>query len=282
MAEVVYKQQCDRLLSCGRRCRQLCPEQCVCLEEVNKPLSCGHHKLMKCRDESTLEVCEAMVEHTFPDCQHKVMLKCGEDVSQCPSTCGKPLPGCDHPCPANCGECYRGRLHVPCKQSCKTLLICGHECAQPCNGNEMCPPCQQPCESSCMHGACNSLDTKIVRCGEDCYLCCEPCPSICEHRICSKRCGMLCDVEPCNEPCKKIKKCGHQCMGLCGETCLDICRICGGPHWDEASSIFFGQEDNEEARFIKFIDCGHIIEVNHAKITSQLAHSCLCSRASCS
>ena len=69
----------------------------------------------------------------------------------------------------------------------------------------------------------------------------------------------MCDREPCNEPCKKILKCGHPCIGLCGEKCPSKCRICNR---DEVCEIFFGNEDEEDARFIEFEECQHLIEVS--------------------
>ena len=55
----------------------------------------------------------------------------------------------------------------------------------------------------------------------------------------------------------KIKKCGHPCIGLCGEKCPTLCRIC---HKEKVTKIFFGNEDEPDARFIQLIDCKHIID----------------------
>lgn len=38
-----------------------------------------------------------------------------------------------------------------------------------------------------------------------------------------------------------------------------LCRICNK---DEVQTIFFGNEDNEDARFIELVDCKHVIEVD--------------------
>lgn len=53
-------------------------------------------------------------------------------------------------------------------------------------------------------------------------------------------------------------KCTHPCIGLCGEPCPKKCRICNR---DEVTEIFFGTEDEDEARFVELEDCGHIFEV---------------------
>ena len=52
----------------------------------------------------------------------------------------------------------------------------------------------------------------------------------------------------------------HPCIGVCGEQCLDICVICNPERLDEIKEIFFGTEDEEDARFVKLADCGHIFE----------------------
>jgi len=71
------------------------------------------------------------------------------------------------------------------------------------------------------------------------------------------KCGELCDRPPCDEPCTKTLKCGHPCVGLCGETCPHLCRICDKSELEE---VFFGTEDEEDARFILLEDCKHVFE----------------------
>jgi len=56
----------------------------------------------------------------------------------------------------------------------------------------------------------------------------------------------------------KRLKCGHPCIGLCGEICPRWCRKC---HKKEVTEIFFGTEDDPKACFIQLQDCGHIFEV---------------------
>lgn len=95
------------------------------------------------------------------------------------------------------------------------------------------------------------------RCGQRCAPCVEPCAWNCPHQSCSKLCHEPCDRPPCTQPCAKILKCGHPCIGLCGDKCPSKCRICD---YDEVTDIFFGTEDEPEARFIQLEDCGHIVE----------------------
>uniref|UniRef100_A0A914PHN3 Uncharacterized protein n=1 Tax=Panagrolaimus davidi TaxID=227884 RepID=A0A914PHN3_9BILA len=114
------------------------------------------------------------------------------------------------------------------------------------------------------------------RCGEPCPPCKEPCLNQCEHRKCTKKCGDPCNVKPCSEPCMKLLPCNpklnennvddlslveHRCIGICGEECLKICKICNPEKFSEIQQIFFGTEDNENARFVQLKDCGHIFEV---------------------
>ncbi|KAK3105792.1 hypothetical protein FSP39_005821 [Pinctada imbricata] len=57
---------------------------------------------------------------------------------------------------------------------------------------------------------------------------------------------------------KKNPTCGHPCVGLCGETCPRLCWICNR---EELTEIFFGTEDEPDARFVQLVDCGHVFEV---------------------
>ena len=49
-------------------------------------------------------------------------------------------------------------------------------------------------------------------------------------------------------------------MGLWGERCPNVCRVCD-PN-NEVFQIYFGSEDDINARFIQLEDCKHIIEVD--------------------
>ena len=71
-------------------------------------------------------------------------------------------------------------------------------------------------------------------------------------------CGEPCNRKRCNKPCTKLLPCKHGCIGLCGEICPKKCREC---HKDEVTEIFFGNEDEPEARFVELADCGHVFEV---------------------
>ena len=90
---------------------------------------------------------------------------------------------------------------------------------------------------------------------------------------------MECDRPPCNEPCKEKLPCGHSCVGLCGEQCPPLCRVCDYPELTEF--CLSGNEEDDDARYAIFLlkllsdliissafrrfvylpNCGHCIEV---------------------
>ena len=223
---VLCHEKCTKRLPCGHPCKELCHNQCTiyCKEKVSVTLTCGH--ILK-------KPCHEPIED-----------------NKCPKPCGTLLE-CGHMCTGTCGECFRGRLHIQCSHDCGRSLPCGHTCNFPCTAK--CPPCNQKCNNYCNHSRCPKS------CYEVCNPCAEPCAWSCVHFTCTKRCGELCDRPECNEPCDKELACGHLCIGLCGEKCPSLCRVCNK---DEVTATFFGTEDDDDARFIELQDCKHIFEVS--------------------
>ncbi|MCL4135375.1 UNVERIFIED_CONTAM: hypothetical protein GTU68_058133 [Idotea baltica] len=166
----------------------------------------------------------------------------------CAATCGMTLE-CSHPCTGKCGECFNGRLHLNCSSKCEKALVCGHICKSPCSTE--CPPCQDKCFWKCAHSKCEK------KCGVPCINCKEKCLRRCLHRYCKAKCGDKCSGKPCALPCLKRLKCKHPCAGFCGEPCPPLCRICDR---ETLTEIFFGDEDEEDARFVVLVDCGHVFE----------------------
>lgn len=224
------QEPCPKVLKCGHRCSHPCGEDCVwlCSEMVTVELRCGHRQEM--------------------ECGHTGGLRHGL-TGQCASKCGSTL-DCGHPCPGSCHSCFEGRFHERCQQPCKRLLICSHQCQEPCTGE--CPPCQRPCQNRCVHSQCKK------KCGELCTPCMEPCIWRCRHYQCTRLCSEPCNRPPCYVPCTNLLACGHPCIGLCGEPCPKKCRVC---HQEEVTQIFFGSEDEPDARFVQLEDCSHIFEV---------------------
>ncbi|MXQ86631.1 hypothetical protein E5288_WYG012925 [Bos mutus] len=224
------QEPCPKVLKCGHTCSHPCGEDCVwlCSEMVTVKLKCGHRQQMKCGNVEDLK-------HGLP--------------VQCTTKCGSIL-DCGHPCPGSCHSCFEGRFHERCQQPCKRLLICSHKCQEPCTGE--CPPCQRICQNRCVHSQCKK------KCGELCTPCMEPCIWRCRHYQCTRLCSEPCNRPPCYVPCTKLLACGHPCIGLCGEPCPKKCRVC---HQEEVTQIFFGSEDEPDARFVQLEDCSHIFEV---------------------
>ncbi|ODM99679.1 NFX1-type zinc finger-containing protein 1, partial [Orchesella cincta] len=145
---------------------------------------------------------------------------------------------------------FRGESMLNVRKSVENSLsavMC--KCDVPCS--TVCPPCKKPCFMKCEHSACKE------KCGDPCSECKEKCTWSCPHARCTKLCGELCDREPCDEPCPKKLKCGHSCVGYCGEPCPPLCRECDK---EELTEVFLGNEEDENARFIYLEDCGHSIE----------------------
>lgn len=259
----------------GHRCRRMCYQDCgECSIPVSKTLPCGHIQNVPCSTKPYQFKCMAQCETRLPCghmcqslcgerhtevCQHSVKktFRCGHDLhvlcfeqesAVCPKPCRQML-SCDHKCKGTCGKCLNGRLHVGCKSKCERTLVCGHICPDKCS---KCPPCLKMCHNRCVHSRCTQS------CGEMCIPCVEKCAWNCKHFQCTKRCYEPCDRRRCNEPCRIQLACGHRCIGLCGEPCPKKCRICNK---DEVTEIFFGSEDEINAKFVELEDCGHIFEV---------------------
>ena len=223
MDEIKCQGPCSRTLPCGHRCVNKCSEPCgvQCVVKKSKTLLCGHTVLVHCSNVGQKAIC------TNP--------------------CGATLK-CGHPCTGTCGDCFNGRLHRQCTATCKRILLCGHQCQENCS--EECPPCGAECDNRCKHSRCKR------KCGLQCAPCIEKCTWQCRHTKCTRLCHEVCDRKRCDLPCRHlIRKCGHKCVGLCGETC--ICKECNG----DITDIFFGTEDDPDAKFVKLEDCGHIFEV---------------------
>ncbi|UJR33622.1 hypothetical protein I4U23_021057 [Adineta vaga] len=259
--EIVCRKKCEEILSCTHACTKRChatnPNQHdPCRVLVDKTIAqCGHTIRFQCARIPTIDDCSQPILKRLP-CDHAVNVPCRIVSSPselkrfpCPTACGTTL-ACKHRCAGTCGRCRTGQLHVPCQQKCERPLICSHVCKSPCAVN--CPPCVQACETRCIHSRCEK------KCGDLCTPCKEPCAYKCKHLQCTRLCSEPCNRGPCNEPCDKKLKCGHDCIGICGEPCPAQCRICNKLVVQE---IFFGTEDEPDARFVFLPDCKHLIEV---------------------
>ena len=260
--------RCDH--TCPKRCWEVCEQTCEievekqlpicghtmlvrcdtnpvmlkCQKRCEKNLSCGHRCQSKC-GESCTEKCREIVKKTDWPCGHLVSIACSATPNDCFHPCETTLE-CGHTCSGTCGECRMGRIHKRCQLHCGRVLICSHSCMSCCK--ESCPPCSAKCENLCGHSECPE------KCGEPCTPCHEECLWKCPHHACTKKCSEMCERPRCNEPCNQVLSCGHDCCGLCKEEC--ICAEC-----TPVREIFFGEEENKSARFIKLPDCLHVFEV---------------------
>ncbi|NWI50997.1 ZNFX1 protein, partial [Calyptomena viridis] len=221
-------ENCQKKLKCGHACSNFCGEECTkqCHEQVTVTLKCGHEQQVQC---------------WIAEREHEMPVKCN---TKCSVTLA-----CGHVCSGSCYTCFGGRFHKACDRPCKRFLICSHKCHQPCTTE--CPPCQLKCENYCIHSKCNK------KCGESCVPCAEPCEWQCQHYQCTNLCSEPCNRPRCNVPCAKLLCCGHPCVGLCGEPCPKKCLVCDR---EELTQIFFGFEDDPDARFVQLEDCGHVFE----------------------
>ncbi|XP_030846999.1 NFX1-type zinc finger-containing protein 1-like [Strongylocentrotus purpuratus] len=224
-AEVICESPCRRRLDCGHQCKELCGKSCTML-------------------------CEEIIRRSDFPCGHNVLDKCSAGPESCSEPCDKIL-SCEHSCKGSCGKCHQGRLHAFCRERCDRTLVCGHPCRSTCAAD--CPPCSRRCENRCQHSKCKK------NCGEPCVPCAERCTWRCQHFRCGAKCGKPCDRRACNDPCTLLLKCGHPCIGLCGEPCPKKCRICDK---EEVTRILFGDEDDVNARFVELEDCKHVIEAD--------------------
>jgi hypothetical protein len=255
-----YK-SCEQRCAEGHKCRKKCHEKCgSCKEKCMKRLPrCNHVQEVYCCQDPADVVCTSPCNYNLP-CGHRCGNPCGEAhtnkclfevkktwpcgcISQtqchvdetanvpCPKMCSSSLK-CEHQCSGTCGECLQGRIHIACRQKCGRTLVCGHNCKFPCT--KECPPCEERCQNRCIHSKCSKS------CGDPCVPCNERCQWNCPHYRCEKVCHELCDRQRCNEPCRKRLPCRHFCIGLCGEQCPKLCRVCNR---DEVTEIFFGDED---------------------------------------
>ncbi|XP_013414130.1 NFX1-type zinc finger-containing protein 1-like [Lingula anatina] len=251
-----------------------------CTVHVERSLSCGHTGIMSCHLDVGNYICRQKMMLTFPKCNHQVevkcatkekvlskgcevqverMLSCGhqvkaicgmaerELVEACPAVCKKTR-ACGHICEGTCGSCRQGTRHIPCSSPCLLVFPCGHPCKEKCSA--VCKPCSVGCERSCAH-----LTKCTKKCSDFCKRCPLPCDWKCYHAQCKSLCSEICsDRLICDEPCPEKLSCGHPCIGMCGEPCPLLCRICS-----KKSRVFAGLPP--WSRFIRVQPCNHVIEV---------------------
>ncbi|XP_070575232.1 NFX1-type zinc finger-containing protein 1-like [Ptychodera flava] len=243
-------QRCGVLLQCRHVCQGLCGD-CIkngihsdCKWPCDRTLKCGHNCTKLCCEKCD-DICLKDVRKIFEECGHKISIKCCERKPFCPLKCDSVL-DCGHKCTGICGICKlsRGRHNI-CTQKCERMLLCGHPCMNKCY--EICSVCTMkhphPCEHKSLGKRCNMR-----------------CKWTCVHHQCNNLCWEPCERPPCNNPCMKELKCGHTCVGLCGEMCPEVCRHCHRKKL-EAIAAFFGRTYSDGSRFIQ-LRCKDVFAVH--------------------
>jgi len=254
----VLKAQCNakvkKTLSCGHDITVKCSDKesdIVCTSKVMLTKNCGHKYIGKCCDKT--DTCQVLVSKKLPHCGHVLKLPCNSDLpSQCNEKCTTILL-CGHECIGTCSECHQGRMHKPCSKLMENPLPCGHILSIPCAGISV-PICKDPCKKKCIHQPCTNS------CSENCLPCFKPCDWKCCHHKCTKKCHEECDRPPCNHQCPKRLPCGHSCIGVCGEPCPNVCKIC--PSDKKKFSNLCKSKHKDGNKYIQ-LECGHLFEVEN-------------------
>jgi hypothetical protein len=206
--------------ACPLRCGDPCHNKCLVKLENAILLPCGHRlsspRCWEAQDPAAVR-CMEMVTKEVPGCEHKVRVKCHEDVTaaeyKCTSACGNHRT-CGHSCTSSCFRCNTrkdGKVteqnHGICSQRCgRKYSTCQHSCSQSCHGDAPCQPCKERCEVRCSHSRCSKA------CSEPCDPCAQAtCESRCVHSKCTAPCAAPCNWVPCSLRCEMKLDCGHQC-----------------------------------------------------------------------
>ena len=247
--ENVYKiLPCDHgtYMKCSKRV-----EDIKCKTPIKVSLSCGHMYEGVCNKRN--EKCSVLTVKQFPGCKHKIKLPCCEDLPpQCLEKCNVTLL-CGHQCSGNCSDCHQGRMHKPCAfQMC--TLPCGHITQEACTSITF-PQCQYKCTYSCSHRkACTH------NCSQPCNPCRERCSWKCPHYKCTRMCHEVCNRPRCDHPCRCTLQCKHPCIGICGEPCPRVCRICKKQKKAFHNLCVSTPSLKNEVRYIQ-LSCNHLFEV---------------------
>ena len=238
-----------------------CDAELNCREKVTISLpGCGHEKEVECHNKQRYNdtlyqnpyrgedlKCMVNVLVDLP-CGHSTETSCYQKTSYSQIECKEiytEVRPCGHILREKCADSFRFYTYVYCIDRCIKRQICGHMCKSTSCGK--CTICSQNCENRCPHGRCSKL------CLQNCDECQFPCVWECDHLKCSKTCAEKCDRPRCDEECKHILDCGHQCPCVCGEPCPPTCLRCLDP---KPTSL----NDNHEK--LVYLVCGHVFPVS--------------------
>ena len=249
--QIICEQKCLKTLPCDHACRMKCYEDCTtskclvdltitlqcehsvtlschanqngifppCPEPCQKSLPCGHACTGCCGDDCLDILCQVKIQIKL-NCKHEFKFQCRNGLNFFPNNSPSDLCNIVDCKTENCKSCDSIKNNLKCPKACGRELGCGHKCPDKCHYPAVCYPCREPCSSKCVHSRCP------LPCGDICGRCECPCEWVCPHRECTRECWEVCHRSLCNELCTKGLACGHDCIGLCGEICPDICLQC--------------------------------------------------------
>lgn len=284
---------CEKKLEiCGHKCPRQCAEPCGgCDFPIDVNANCGHIVHTTCGLAGTKDgvKCDFITEEAYSTkCGHIVAIHCWENGTQlraCDNLCGEKRQ-CGHQCHLQCGHAIvvsscvsaaeKPELIInnghngQCGQICSRIMLCQHVCSEKCHEGLSCPNCMERCTFQCRH----------VQCEKSCNEVCVPCTARCDWECscemenserCDLECAAPCTRIPCNNRCRKVLKCGHQCTSLCGEDCPSeeycvICKTNGNENNAlEAHSDDFDKNDEVEGNWkcdpTIFLKCKHLMSV---------------------
>ena len=252
--EAICKENVQKNLPCGHQVNAQCyisVDELKCRQKSKVMLECGHTYNRKC-GKPPMQKCSKIVSKKFPLCEHEIEMKCCDTLPpNCTAKCTVKLL-CGHQCTGNCTKCYQGRMHKPCPFQ-MFPLPCGHYTREPCTSMRF-PLCEYNCEYSCAHHNCTHP------CSQSCGPCKQPCSWACKHYKCVKKCHDICDRPRCDRPCGHKLQCRHPCIGICGEHCPRVCRICPNQK-RKLQELYTGTAPiSSHGRYIQ-LSCNHLFEV---------------------
>ncbi|XP_050350709.1 NFX1-type zinc finger-containing protein 1-like [Nymphalis io] len=219
------------------QCRKKCHEPCddCNIEVLKKRSSCKHKERIKCSENVDMKPCRKKCARIM-SCGHFCMKKCFENCGDCKIKVKKTILECGHEEEL---ECSVAATRALCGQKCGRLLRCGHRCQQRCRDDcdaalctEVVPhdfdsPCghkvQLPCNVYSAENGSPSHESLLKHCRAVCGA-----ELACEH-TCTGDCasclrGRL--HQPCQQICKQINICGHDCVEPCNQLCPPCNKVC--------------------------------------------------------
>ena len=195
------KEPCLFQLECGHQCAYTCHEdnsnhRARCTKVCGKVCKNGLHRCKAICHSSICPPCKKTVTKKVPNCGHMQYMPCSQDPHshKCEVPC---LRSCSdgHLCFLKCFQCHPEKC-APCNvQVIKTIPQCGHRQSMACHKN----PSNQACS------------TKV-----------EKIMPFCGHRQ-EMNCSVMVTEHNCQEQCRRIYECNHQCPKLCYEPCDSEC-----------------------------------------------------------